>query len=107
VVGRPLRTVGFHRPPVQRVRTRRGRIEEYRQRFAQGTAFDDTVVSARFCLPAGTTYRLFRDAGCSDTAGPDACFDLVGTGSVEEIPRLEVMHPAFGRGVRSSSVVEP
>jgi hypothetical protein len=84
-----------------------GRIEEYRQRFAQGTAFDDTVVSARFCLPAGTTYRLFRDAGCSDAAGPDACFDLVGTGSVVEIPRLEVMHPAFGRVVRSSAVISP
>jgi hypothetical protein len=50
---------------------------------------------------------LFRDAGCSDTAGPDACFDLVGTGIVEEIPRLEVMHPPFGRAVRSSSVVAP
>ena len=84
-----------------------GRIDEYRQRFAQGSPFDDTVVSARFCLPAGTTYRLFRDAGCQAGAGGDTCFDLKGTGSIVEIPRLEVMQPAFGRVVRSSSVLGP
>jgi len=82
-----------------------GRVEEYQQRFAQGSPFDDTVVSARFCLPPGTTYRLFRDAGCPAGAAPDAFFDLRGNGSVVEIPRLEAVHPAFGRVVRSSVVV--
>jgi hypothetical protein len=79
-------------------------VDEYRQRFAQGVAFDDSVVSVRFCLPAGTRYRLFRDAGCPATAGDDAFFELQGTGSVLEIPRLEVVHPPFGRTVRSSSL---
>jgi hypothetical protein len=81
------------------------RIDEYRQRFAQGVSFDDTVVSARFRLPAGANYRLFREPGCPAGAGAGGFFDLQGTGSVVEIPRLETLVPAFGRTVRSSSLV--
>ncbi len=81
-----------------------GRIDDYRQRFAQGSAFDDTVVSARFCLPAGVKYRLFREAGCPNAPGTDGSFDLVGTGGVVEVARIEALSPNFGRQVRSSNL---
>ena len=80
------------------------RVPEYRERFAQGDKFDVSVVSARFLLPAGTTYRLFRQPGCPANAPAAEVLDLAGTGQVVEIPRLEAVQPAFGRAVRSSSI---
>ena len=83
-----------------------GRIEEYRARFAQGAAFDDTVHSARFRLPAGARYRLFADPRCPPNAPANKVLDLVGTGQLVEIPRLDAVNPAFGSRVRSSATVQ-
>jgi hypothetical protein len=81
------------------------RVDDYRSRFAQGASFDDTLLSARFCLPAGTRYRLFSKAGCPAAPKADEFVDLVGTGGMVEVPRLHNLNPAFGRCVRSSMVV--
>lgn len=64
-----------------------GLVTDYKERFAQGDEFDTTVVSARFRLPAGTTYRLFRQPACPANAPAAEILDLVGTGHVVEIPR--------------------
>ena len=100
----PTSLLGHEPHPAPVLAPGESRVDEYRQRFAQGVAFDDSVVSVRFCLPAGTRHRLFRGAGCPATAADNAFFELRGTGGVVEIPRLEVVHPPFGRTVRSSSL---
>lgn len=82
------------------------RIEDYRSRFAQGATFDDTVHSARFRLPAGSRYRLFADPRCPPNASPRKVLDLLGTGQLVEIPRLDAVNPAFGSRVRSSAPVQ-
>jgi hypothetical protein len=81
------------------------RIDDYGKRFAGGASFDDTVVSARFCLPAGTRYRLFSQPGCPTNPPPGEFLDLEGTGQLVEVPRLEALNPAFGRRVRSSVMI--
>jgi hypothetical protein len=55
-------------------------ITDYGKIRVQGSGFNDKVSSAKFQLPAGATYRLFKD---KDFKGK--LIDLVGTGNVEEI----------------------
>jgi hypothetical protein len=81
------------------------RIEDYRARFAQGAAFDETVHSARFRLPMGVRYRLYTDSRCPTNAPANKRLDLEGTGQVVEVPRLDALNPAFGSRVRSSAPV--
>lgn len=66
--------------------TRDARIPDYRKIFVQDRSFGDTVSSVRFQLPAGTTYRLYRDHGFAPATRD--LINLRGTGSVIEIPDL-------------------
>ncbi|MEO8451764.1 MAG: hypothetical protein ABI647_18380 [Gemmatimonadota bacterium] len=80
-------------------------IDDYGNRFAQGDKFDDTVISVRHCLPVGVTYRLFKQPNHPSNPAPSEFVDLLGTGAVVEVPRLDGINPAFGRTVRSSALV--
>jgi hypothetical protein len=79
-------------------------IAHCKERFAQGNAFDDTVLVDRFRLPAGVRYRPFENPGCPANPPAKQFVDLVDTGDVVEVARLDQFNPAFGRKVRSSAV---
>jgi hypothetical protein len=74
------------------------RFEDYRRIFVEDLAFHNRVSSARFQIPAGFTYRLFKNR---DFQGES--YDLRGTGRVEEIRSFE---ERFNDEVESSCYVE-
>jgi hypothetical protein len=60
--------------------TKDSTIADYGKIRVQGSGFNDKASSVKFQLPAGVTYRFFKD---KDFKGK--LIDLVGTGKVEEI----------------------
>jgi hypothetical protein len=60
--------------------TKDSTIADYGKIRVQGSGFNDKVSSVKFQLPAGVTYRLFKD-----NSFKGELIDLVGTGQVEEI----------------------
>ncbi|HSL71367.1 MAG TPA: hypothetical protein VK864_14060, partial [Longimicrobiales bacterium] len=75
-------------------------LEDYSRLFVQGGDFDDIASSVRFRLPAGTRYRLYRDAGYQGEF-----LDLVGDGRIQEITDLHAVPHQFGDRIRSSRFV--
>ncbi|MGH7553680.1 MAG: hypothetical protein ACREMQ_11705, partial [Longimicrobiales bacterium] len=96
---------GFHGRRLTIRGVRNSRLEDYGNILVDGSGFDDKVSAARFRIPAGQTYRLFRDSNFrGGSAGADF-FDLVGTGAVVEIDNLSGGR-RFGDRVSSSCFVE-
>jgi hypothetical protein len=80
------------------------KIEDYNKVRVQGGSFNDKVSSARFQLPAGQIYRLYKDTRFrGDTPGKHFV-DLVGTGKVETIRNFAQID--FGDKVSSSRYVK-
>lgn len=76
-------------------------IRNYKKISVEGKDFGDKVSSVRYQIPAGHTYRLFRDADFKPSKRRPNHLDLVGTGRVDEIEDLEVAED-FDEEVSSS-----
>lgn len=77
-------------------------IPRYDEINVQGEGLDEKVSSARWQLPAGTTYRLFRARDFQLNGSNRDFIDLVGTGAVEEIENFADHKASFGDCVSSS-----
>jgi hypothetical protein len=75
-------------------------IRDYDRVFVQDRGFGDKVSAVRFQIPAGHTYRLFRDAGFKP-ASEARSISLKGDGFVHEIPDLQAAS-GFGDQISSS-----
>lgn len=82
------------------------KIERYKKISVEGKGFGNKVSSVRFQIPAGETYRLFRDEKFRMDGDEPTHHDLVGTGKVEEIPDFERVDPEFNDEVSSSRYLE-
>ncbi len=79
-------------------------LADYETTRVQGEAFGDAVSSARHQIPAGHTYRLYRDKNFETDGNAATYIDLRGTGRVEEIPDLSKPHN-FNDRVSSSRFI--
>ena len=77
-------------------------IASYDAINVQGDAFNEKVSSARWLLPAGTRYRLFREQNFRLSGGNRDHVDLNGTGKIEEIRDFKKHTSSFGDCVSSS-----
>jgi hypothetical protein len=77
-------------------------IEDYNTSRVQDEGFGDDVASARYQLPPGNVYRLFKNRGFQPQ--DRETIDLTGTGQVVEIPDISVGHN-FDVGVSSSKLL--
>jgi hypothetical protein len=84
------------------VGTSRASIADYETINVQGDAFNDKVSSARWHLPTGSTYRLFRERNFRLSGNQRDFIDLAGTGKVEEIRDFSEHKASFGDCVSSS-----
>ncbi len=83
-------------------------ISDYSKIFVAGGDFDDTISSAKFHIPKGYSYRLYRDANYKEEKQWKKAFvDLKGTGSVVSVPDLKDKPYRFGDRVSSSRYVTP
>jgi hypothetical protein len=79
-------------------------IPNYDKVLAQGKGFGDKCSSLRYQLPAGTRYRLYRDAGFQPNSAK-GYLDLVGTGGVVEVADIGKLKSGFRDAISSSRFV--
>ena len=80
-------------------------LGDYRRISVQGRAFNDVMSSARFHLPEGVIYRLYKALNFKQNEG---YLDLAGTGEVREIEDFTLINfngTRFENGISSSRCV--
>jgi hypothetical protein len=96
---------GFKGRRLSIVGTQPAGIADYTQINVQGDNFDDSVSSARWQLPAGRTYRVFRERNFRLSGNHRDFIDLVGNGKIEELGNFAERKTTFGDCVSSSRFV--
>jgi len=81
------------------------RFPDYNAIQVQGIGFDNALSSARFQLPRGSKYRLFKEKNFVGNRPNIDFVDLDGTGEVVEIPRFGDAPFKFDERVSSSRYV--
>jgi hypothetical protein len=77
-------------------------IPDYTKLNVQGNNLDDAVSSARWQLPPGRTYRIYREKRFRLSGNNRDYIDLEGTGRIEQIANFAKRKATFGDCVSSS-----